>query len=288
MIRTVLVGLVTGSMFSLSALALVLVYRATSVLNFAQGAVGMFGTFTFVGAVHAGEPAPLALLAGLVVAGSLGLGLAFATGRLGDKRLAATVFTLGALGFLQASGQVIFGGHPVGIRGLFPLGSVRVLDAYIGSDEVLAAALALVLCAFVAVATARTQVGLLARAVAARPQVAASLGVDERPVVAGSWVISSVLATIAGILLLTVQPSPDISSLTLLVVQSFAAALVGRLISLPGAIAGGLLMGLVGEATLESTGTAGSAEAAMFIVMIALLVAWPPRPVRGLALQEAL
>lgn len=279
--RILLLGLVAGSIYSLSAVALVLVYRATGVLNFAQGAVGMLGTFTFIfSAAH--HPTLLAVLLGLAVAAALGAILGLLTALLADHRLEATVLTLGALGLLQALAQVIFGGHPVALAtNLFPTGALRVAGAFIGTDEVIAAVLALALCGAVIALVGRTPLGLVARAVASRPQVVAALGLDERPVVLISWVAASVLAAAAGLFLLTVQPAPDTVSLTLTVIESFAAALVGRLVSLPGALVGGLVIGVISQAAELGLGIPGAGEAAVFGAMIILLTALPPRPVRG-------
>jgi len=279
--RILLLGLVAGSIYSLSAVALVLVYRATGILNFSQGAVGMLATFTFIfTAAH--HPTVLAVVFGLVVAAALGAVLGGLTGLLGEHRLEATVLTLGALGLLQALAQVIFGGHPVALAtNLFPTGALRLGGALIGTDEVIAAVLALVLCGAVIALVARTPLGLVARAVASRPQVVASLGLDERPVLLISWVVASVLAAAAGLCLLTVQPAPDTVSLTLTVIESFAAALVGRLVSLPGALIGGLLIGLISQAAELGVGVPGAGEAGVFGAMIILLTVLPPRPVRG-------
>ena len=279
--RILLLGLVAGSIYSLSAVSLVLVYRATGVLNFAQGAVGMLGTFTFIfTAAH--QPALVAVLLGLAVAAALGAVLGGLTGLLGEHRLEATVLTLGALGLLQALAQVIFGGHPVALTtNLFPTGALRIGGALIGGDEVVAAVLALALCGAVIALVGRTPLGLVARAVASRPQVVATLGLDERPVLLISWVVASVLAAAAGLFLLTVQPAPDTVSLTLTVVESFAAALVGRLVSLPGALLGGLVIGVISQAAELGIGVPGAGEAAVFAAMIILLTLLPPRPVRG-------
>jgi sulfate-transporting ATPase len=282
-VRVLLLGLVAGSIYSLSAVALVLVYRATGVLNFAQGAVGMLATFTFIftAAHHA---LAIALLLALAVAVGLGALLAVLTGWLGERRLEATVLTLGALGLLQALAQVIFGGHPVAVTtNLLPVGAIPVGGTFIGKDEVTAAVLALAVAAGVLLLVGRTPLGLVARAVASRPAVVAALGLDERPVLLASWIVASVLAAAAGIFLLTVQPAPDTVSLTLTVIESFAAALVGRLVSLPGALAGGLLIGLISQGAALGLGIPGAGEAAVFAAMIVLLTALPPRPVRGAA-----
>lgn len=279
--RVLLLGLVAGSIYSLSAVALVLVYRATGVLNFAQGAVGMVATFTFI-FVGAHHPLALAVLLAVLVAAAFGAVLAVLTQALGERRLEATVLTLGALGLLQALAQVVFGGHPVAVTGsIFPTGAIRVAGGFVGADELSAAVVALVLAGAVMLLVARTPLGLVARAVASRPRVVAALGLDERPVLLASWIVASVLAAAAGICLLTVQPAPDTVSLTLTVIESFAAALVGRLVSLPGAVAGGLAIGLISQAAALGTGIPGAGEAAVFAAMIVLLTALPPRPVRG-------
>lgn len=281
--RILLLGLVAGSIYSLSAVALVLVYRATGILNFAQGAIGMVGTFTFI-FVGAHDSLVLALLLAILVAGGLGAVLAVLTGLLGERRLEATVLTLGALGLLQALAQIVFGGRPVAVAtNLFPTGALHIGGTYLGTDELSAAVLALVLAGAVMALVVRTPLGLVARAVASRPQVVAALGLDERPVLLASWIVASVLAAAAGICLLTVQPAPDTVSLTLTVIESFAAALVGRLVSLPGALVGGLAIGILSQAAAVGTGLPGAGEAVVFGAMIVLLTALPPRPVRGAA-----
>jgi branched-subunit amino acid ABC-type transport system permease component len=278
-VRVIVLGLMAGSIFSLSAVALVLVYRATGVLNFAQGAVGMLGTFTFVGLSRT-LALPLALALGLIVAALLGALLALGTAPLRD-RLQATVLTLGLLGLLQALAQLIFGGHPVVVAHLFPPSPIRVAGAIFGSDVLVSAVLAMLLCAGTLAVVRRTRYGLLARAVASRPRVVSALGLDERPVIIGSWVVASVLAALAGVLLLTVEPAPSTASLTLTVIQSFAAALVGRLVSIGGAIAGGLISGLLAAAADQLIPVTGSGEAAVFLLMIVLLIAYPPRMARS-------
>ena len=281
--RLVLAGLAAGSVYSLSAVALVLVYRATGVLNFAQGAVGMAGTFTFIFAA-AQHPLLLALLLGLLVAAALGALLAVLTGWLGDRRLEATVLTLGMLGLLQAVAQIVFGGRPVAVTtGLLPTGAVRLGGGVVGLDELLAGAIALAVCGGVILLVGRTRLGLVARAVAGRPEVVAALAIDERPVLLASWVLAALLAAGAGVLLLTVQPAPDTASLTLTVIESFAGALAGRLMSLPGAVVGGLGVGLVSQAATAWTSLPGAGEAAVFAAMIVLLTVIPPRTARGAA-----
>ena len=278
--RFLLLGLVTGSLYSLSAVALVLVHRATGILNFAQGAVGMTATFTFL-AVLSRYPAGLALAAALAVAALLGSGLHLLTAAAGERRLEATVLTIAALGLLQAAATPLFGGHPVSLTRLLPLGSIAVGGARIGTDEVTAAAIALAACGLVILLVQRTRIGLVARAIAERPRVAAAVGIDDRPVLLGVWVAASTLGAMAGILLLTLQPSSDAAALTLVVFDAFAAALLGRLVSLPGAVAGGLLVGVISEAATGLLGVPGAGEAATFLVMVGLLVLRPPLAVRG-------
>jgi sulfate-transporting ATPase len=285
--RLLLLGLVSGSIFSLSAVALVLVYRATGILNFAQGAVGMVGTFTFVSTASR-FPIPVAILLGMLLAGAIGFVLALMTMPLKERRLEATVLTLAALALMQAGAQLAFGGHPVAMSRLFPTGAVRILGATVGGDELAAATIALLICGAVVAAMRLTRMGLIARAVASRPQVVAALGVDERPIVMGSWVIAGMLAALAGILLLTLQPSPDTASMTLLVIDSFAAALFGKLFSLPGAIVGGLVIGVVEVSVSQWINVPGAGEAAMFVAMIALLSAYPPARIRSASGQRAI
>jgi branched-chain amino acid transport system permease protein len=282
-----LLGLVTGSFFALFACSLTLVYRVSGVLNFALGATAMMATFTFAFS-SLRMPPFVAVLAGLAVGAGIGLVMGFAMLLFEGRRLEATALTIAALGLLQAAGQLIFGGHPLAFSHLFPPGVVRVGGGLIVLDEVSAAAVGLIVCACVVAGMRVTGTGLRARAMALGQSVVPTLGYATAPWLLASWAFAGLLSAAGGILLLTVQAAPDAASFTLLAIESFAAALVGRLVTLPAAVLGGLIVGVLEVGGDSLLGQAGAGRAAVLLLTILLLGAFPPQRVRLAAGRSAL
>lgn len=243
------IGLTVGGALSLAALGIVLVYRVTGVLNFANGAMGMFSTFVAWQVVYPMHgPVWLGVLAALVFSVALGLALELFVFRwlVGRPQLVKAVVTIGILLVLQSAASLIWGNTQYHLPiNLVPARSaISVANVPVGYSQLLVMGVAITLSLGLAAFLQMSRFGIAMRAVSDDPVAAGLWGVPVRWVGAVSWMLGSLVAAIAGILI-----SPfinfDTISLTLLVLDALAAALIGGLVSLPLTVVGGFALGLL-------------------------------------------
>jgi branched-chain amino acid transport system permease protein len=268
-------GLTAGSIYALVALGFSIVFNASNVINFAQGEFVMLGGMAAASMTAAGAPLALALPAAIVLAAAVGLLLE----KLAIERVAGAdvttliIITIGASIFLRGVAQLVWG---KGIRVLPPLsgeqpialGGATVLPQ---SLWVLGATLAIV--AALSWFFARTRLGRAMLATSANRLAAQLVGIDVRLVLLASFGLAAALGAIAGVLIAPISfTSYDAG--TMLGLKGFAAAILGGLGSFHGAIAGGLLLGL-----LESLGagfiSSAYKDAIAFVVILAVLFVRP-------------
>jgi branched-chain amino acid transport system permease protein len=243
-------GLVIGCIYGLTASGLVVTYTTSGIFNFAHGAVGMFGAYTYWQLTVAWHwPRLLALLVILgVFAPAFGAVLERVLIRpLRDASVDLTlVVTLGLLLFLIGLANLIW--KPTQPRVLPKLLAtappVRVGYLSISAHQIVVVAVAIVVAVSLRLLFTRTRIGIAMRGVVDDPDLAVMAGVSPERVRQLSWAIGSSLAALAGILLAPLEQL-NILSLTLLVINGYAAALFGSLRSLPRTAVGAVLLGLV-------------------------------------------
>ncbi|HVQ90528.1 MAG TPA: branched-chain amino acid ABC transporter permease [Mycobacteriales bacterium] len=272
-----LAGTANGMVYAALALSLVLIWRSTRVVNFAQGGMAMITTFIAYSIVHRGGSYWLALLVAVLAGLLIGAVAERVLIRPVENKppLNAVIVTLGLLVFLQALAGMIYGGTPrsfspaFDIRG-YQAGDRRLLFSPADLFTVLAV---LVVMAGLAVLFRRSALGLRMRAAAFAPEVARLLGVRVARTLTIGWALAAAVGALAGIL---VAPStfvgPNQFDATL--VFGFTAAVIGGLDSPLGAVVGGLLLGL---ALSYLSGYAGSNVVTLgaLVVLIAVLMVRP-------------
>jgi len=291
-----LVGIALGALYSLAALGIVLIYKTTGVLNFAHGAIGMFSTFiAFQFGVQMGWPAPIAILLALAFAAAFGWFMERFTLRPLRERAVLTrvIVTLGWLLILQAVASLIWRdtSYHVPLQ-IFPQDGVRLGQLTLGYNQianiVIGAALAVLLGLFLKL----SPLGVAMRATSDNPQAARLLGIKVDRVAAASWVLGSLLAAIAGLLLAPLT-TLNTTELTIIVIQAFGAALIGGLTNLTLTFVGGLALG-VAQSLLPlllnaffgvPLALSGTKDALTFAVILAVLLL--RREVRVLAISAA-
>src|SRR5438067_5217238 len=239
-------GLALGAVYASLALALVLVYRATRVVNFAQGELAMATTYVAYQLIKWGLSYWEAFFATLAIAFVLGTVLEVALVRPVQDRsvIAAVIVTVGL--FIRIDGVVswIWGGDfkymqsPFGTK-VYHLGGVSIARLYPGMLGVVLVSVVLVWALF-----RFTKLGLGMRAAALRPAESALVGVRVDSMLAIGWGLAAVLGAVAGLM---AEPSQIFLSPTLMqpiLVYAFAAAVLGGLESPAGALVGGLLIGV--------------------------------------------
>jgi branched-chain amino acid transport system permease protein len=249
-----IVGIATGCIYALTASGLVVTYTTSGIFNFAHGAIGMLCAFTFWElTVQDGWPQWLALIAVLGVFAPL---LGYLIERLlmrnlhGASTSTQIVITLGLM--LAFIGIATVRWNPGEARVLpefFAGHHVRLFTINVTYHQLLMIGAAVLVAGFLRLLFTRTQIGIAMRAVVDDPELASLTGADPDRVRAVSWALGASLAGLAGILLAPLV-SLDIILLTLLVVNGYAAAMVGRLRSLPLTFAGGLALGLAEAYTI--------------------------------------
>ena len=274
LIHVVVSGLATGCIYALVALSLVIVYNATRTVNFSQGEMLMVSAFTAWSAQHGGLPLPLALVAGIAAGGLLALLIERAIIR---RAVAAThwdvlIITLGLSLVLRAAAGLVWTNEELPFPALFSnrpiaVGPVRLAPVSLG---VIAASLILMV-ALVALFRA-TRFGRAMRAVAQNQTAARLVGIGVERVYSGAWVLAALVGGIAGVL---IAPLTFLSTkMGLVAINGFTAAVLGGFGSLPGAVAGGMLLGVIENLAPLYLPT-GIRYSVPFLVMIAILVARP-------------
>jgi len=289
-----IIGLSVGAIFALAALGIVLIYRVTGVLNFAHGAMGMFSTFVawqvFYGYPHPGMPSwavtAEAILVGLVFAVVLGLALELLVFRWVRNRpqIVKAVITIGVLLALQSAASLIWKNNQYHLPiYLAPQDWTRtVAGVPIGFNSILIVVVALGLAFGLGALLRWTAFGRAMRAVSDNPTSAALWGVRVDYVGAVSWMLGSLVAALAGILI-TPFINFDTTSLTLLIVDSLAAALIGGLVSLPLTVLGGFLLGLLETYPQIWIQSLGLPRLIALFVILAVLIVRSPRGLPGVA-----
>lgn len=242
-------GLVTGCIYSISALGLVVTYTTSGVFNFAHGAVGMIAAFLFwLLWVDFHWPTLLAVaVVLLVIAPVMGGVIERVLIRRvagGGLRLTAPV-TLGLLLFLVGLATTIWNPQTGRTVPQFFSGhEISIFHTVVTDHEIVIAACAVFAALFLRFFLHRTRVGVTMRAVVDDPSLVGLTGASASSFAGLGWIFGAVLAALAGILLSSVV-NLNVETLTLLVVNAFAAAILGRLRSLPITFGGGIALGLV-------------------------------------------
>jgi branched-chain amino acid transport system permease protein len=268
-------GITSGAIYAAVALALVLNVRSTHIVNFAQGAMMMITTFlAYTVYQHAGSywlAMAVAIGAGLIIGGVSERVLMRPVER--RPQLDALVVTFGLLVLLQGIAGMIYGGsersYPpaFGIRG-FVVGGRRVFFA---PNDFWTVFVVLVVMIALAVLFRFTSLGLRMRATAYAPDVARLLGVRISRLLTLGWALAVAVGAIAGVL---VAPSSFVSpnAFDAILVFGFTAAVIGGLESPPGAVVGGLGLGLALSYVAGYVGPDVVTAAAMIILIAVLMV----------------
>ena len=259
-------GLMAGMLYSLVALGFVLIYKASGVFNFAQGAMVLFAALAmarfseWIPQWTGTDSLLLANMAAFVMAGGVMFVVAWLIERLVLRHLVnqegATLLmaTLGIAYFLEGLGQTLFGGSIYKIDIGMPKDPVFVLESMfeggilVNKEDLYAAVIAAVLVALLSVFFQKTSTGRALRAVADDHQAAQSIGIPLNRIWVIVWCVAGVVALVAGMIWgskLGVQ-----FSLTTIALRALPVVILGGLTSVPGAIIGGLIIG-VGEKLSE-------------------------------------
>jgi branched-chain amino acid transport system permease protein len=275
----IVIGLAFGGVYALSGVGLVVLYRATGVLNLAFGAIGAAGALIAYYLInHTGCPDWLAFTVCVLFGGVLNLAYGVIFGPAFARRdplvkmmgtLALALILLGLMGWRAPAGGAF--------ARFLPLPSSEhhyfVAGTSVNLTQIISVVLALTITIAVTVFLRFTRLGTAMRALANDREITATLGVPVRRVEAAAWFGSGLACGAAGLILPDLLTSLDYSALTFLVISALAAALIGRLQSLWATFLGGMAVGLAqAVVTPYASVTAYRAAAPFVLAIVALLV----------------
>jgi branched-chain amino acid transport system permease protein len=253
LLKVVWEGLVAGILYALIALGFVLIFKASSVFNFAQGIMVVFAALTLVGLHALGLPAYVALALTVAVMYGLAVGVERVVLRplVNQPDIILFMATIGLTYFLVGFGEFLFGGDPKTMitdeLGL-PRGVIRIMamgkPLILQKLDIAASAIAVVMVVTLAFFFNKTRIGRALRAVADDHQAALSVGISLNQIWVIVWFTAGVVALVTGIMW---SAKSDVSfALEIIALRALPVLILGGLTSIPGAIVGGLIIG-VGE-----------------------------------------
>ncbi len=257
LVQTLWEGLVSGVLYSLIALGFVLIFKASGVFNFAQGIMVVFAALTLVGLYELGVPAFVALGLTIVVM----FGLAVAVERLmlrplvNQPDIILFMATFGLTYFLIGFGELVFGGNPkkmIASELYLPSGAydIKMFGGFVSLQKIDIAAAVIVSLMVISLAVffQKTRIGRALRAVADSHKAALSVGISLEQIWVVVWFAAGIVALVTGIMW---GARSEVSfSLQIIALKALPVLILGGFTSIPGAIIGGLIIGIgekVGE-----------------------------------------
>ena len=270
-------GIAGGCVYGLIALGFVLIYKATESVNFAQGDLMMLGAFItvqFVNTAYWDIPFWLGIAMAIIVMAIVGYLMEALVIRqlFGQPQFAVVILTI-AIGFvLRFVAGFIWGHEPISLETPFAGQNLTFGGLVVGVDEVFVIFTTIILTLALYLFFARTRLGVAMQAASQNQLAAYYMGVPVKRVHGMIWALSGGIATIAGVLF-AARSSID-PSLGLLGIKAFAAAVIGGFGSLPGALVGGLIIGIV-EPFASRYGAPGYSQIAPYAIMLLVLILRP-------------
>lgn len=268
-------GLATGAIYGMVALGFVIVYKSTDIFNFAQGDLVMIGAYLgYAVLTITGWPFWAASIVTLVLAGLFGLVLQWLVFRplIGSPLLIMVMATIALALVLRGGVVLVWGSEAVTYPATLPNVPLDVGGVRIALIDLIIMGVAALCIVALAVFFRFTSTGLQLRAIAENQSAAAAVGINANRMFGTAMVIGTVTAAVAGLLLANLNNvSGSLSEIGLI---AFPAAVLGGMRSIPGAMVGGLIIGVIGQLAAGYLGGA-AATAITFGVLLIVLLARP-------------
>ena len=278
MLVHLITGISLGSIYAIIALGYTMVYGIAKMLNFAHGDVIMVGGYiSFFAMTQYGFPAPIALLLSIIVCTILGITierLAYKPLRAATS-LAVLITAIGMSYFLQNAALILWGANPKAFPDMFKNAeAIEFFGAKVSPVTLVAIVANIVIMVILTLFTSRTKVGKAMRAVSEDKGAATLMGINVNFTISLTFAIGSGLAAIAGVLLCSAYPTLMPTTGSLPGIKAFTAAVFGGIGSIPGAMIGGILLGVI-EILARAYISSELADAIVFGVLIVVLIFRP-------------
>ena len=282
-------GISIGAVYAIIALGYTMVYGIAKMLNFAHGDIIMVGAYiSFCVVNYMGLPAIVSVIAAMAVCTLLGIvieGLAYKPLR-GTPSLAVLITAIGVSYFLQNAAQLIWGSAAKNYKSVVTMAPIKLFEGQlIITGEVL---LTVVVSALVMIGltlfTGKTRTGKAMRAVSEDRAAAQLMGINVNKTISMTFAIGSALAAVAGVLLCSTVPTLMPTTGSMPGIRAFTAAVFGGIGSIPGAMLGGILLGII-ETFAKAYISTQFSDAIVFSVLIIILLV-KPAGLLGKQIQE--
>ncbi|HKH03815.1 MAG TPA: branched-chain amino acid ABC transporter permease [Acidimicrobiales bacterium] len=282
-------GVGNGVVYGSVALALVLIFRTTGVLNFAQGEMALFSTYVSWWLTSHDVPVVLAIAVSMVaafVAGAVIERVLIRPVEEARSPLNVVIVTLGLFLGLNSLAQLVFGTDPQSMPSPFPSGSVDLVGSGADTidvqwDTIGLVAVLLAECVLLFLLLQRTRAGLKLRAVAANPDSARLHGIHATRMLMLGWALSAGIGALAGSLVASQRTGFDASLMQTVLVYAFAAAALGGFDSLIGAVVAGLVVGIADAMTFQYVDALDGIEVVLPLALILVVLLVKPNGLFG-------
>ena len=241
-------GLRTGSIYALIAIGYTMVYGIAKMINFAHGDIIMVGAYALYFSISVlGLPVPVALVITVIVCAVLGVVIekvAYKPLRSAPP-LAVLITAIGMSFFLQSASLLIFGSTPIPFQSVIPNVNISVGPVVISNITVVTLIVTAIAMILLTLFVNKTKMGSAMRAVSEDKGAAELMGINVNSTISLTFAIGSALAAVAGVLYICQYQSMKPTLGALPGIKAFVAAVLGGIGSIPGAMLGGILLGLI-------------------------------------------
>jgi len=274
-VQLLLAGLGTGSIYAMVALGFNIIFKSTGALNFAQGEWVMLGGMVAATLYAAKVPLAVAFVVAVVVAMAVGA----LSERLVVRKLkkptpmSITILTIAIAICTKSIVMLTLGKSPAGLPSFSESGPISIAGAVLETQSLWIIGIAALVMAGAGYFFNRTVLGKAMRAAAAQPEAAALVGISPKLTMSLSFILAAAVGAVAGVIV-TPLTLTSFDHGTILGFKAFCAAMLGGLGSLPGAMLGGLFLGLA-ESFAGGMLSSHFKDAVAFVVLLLVLVKWP-------------
>lgn len=245
-IQYIVTGLTVGSIYALLAVGFVTIYNITGILNFAQGEFAMIGALTCITLVNAGCPMVLSIILAILITAAIGL-IVERTAILHARNTSVIILiiiTIGISTFLKGLGLIIWGTNPKQLASFINMKPIHFMGAVVNPQSILIFIVLFILLSLLYLFFEKTYIGSALRASEKNPRAAKLMGINTSTMSALAFTLAAALGAVAGILITPITDATyDMGFM--IGIKGFVGMVIGGMRSVPGAVAGALLVGLL-------------------------------------------
>lgn len=239
-------GLTVGSIYALLAVGFVTIYNITGILNFAQGEFAMIGALTCITLVNAGFPMFLSIILAILITAAIGL-IVERTAILHARNTSVIILiiiTIGISTFLKGLGLIIWGTNPKQLAPIINMKPIHFMGAVINPQSILIFIVLFILLTLLYLFFEKTYIGSALRASEKNPRAAKLMGINTSTMSALAFTLAAALGAVAGIMITPITDATYEMGF-MIGIKGFVGMVIGGMHSIPGAVAGALLVGLL-------------------------------------------